>query len=80
MKAKPGAGNPPVVAIATLLPEVVDIPAACRLLGIGRSTLYRHIANGVVPTVKLGARRLVRPETVRRLLADLESAGGPKAA
>jgi excisionase family DNA binding protein len=63
-----------------LPPEVVDIPTACQFLGLGRSKVYRMIGTGELPTVKLGTRRLVRLETMRRMLAELESAGGPKAA
>jgi excisionase family DNA binding protein len=33
-------------------------PAAARL-GIGRSVMYRLIASGDIPTVKVGKRRLV---------------------
>ena len=57
---------------ATLAPEAIDVDGACRLLGIGRSTLYRMIRAGELPSVKLGDRRLLRLETVRALLAGLE--------
>jgi excisionase family DNA binding protein len=57
---------------ATLAPEAIDVDGACRLLGIGRSKLYRMIRAGELPSVKLGDRRLLRLETVRALLAGLE--------
>jgi excisionase family DNA binding protein len=56
-------------------PEAISIPETCRRYGIGRSKLYELIRDGVVPTVKLGKRRLVRPETMRRVLASLEHTG-----
>jgi excisionase family DNA binding protein len=56
-------------------PEAVSIEEARRLFGIGRTKLYELIRDGVLPTVKLGKRRLVRPATMRRVLASLERAG-----
>jgi excisionase family DNA binding protein len=53
----------------------VAIPAACRLLGIGRTKLYELMGDGTVPSVKLGKRRLVRTAAVRAVLARLERAG-----
>jgi excisionase family DNA binding protein len=45
------------------------------LSGIGRTKLYDLIRDGVLPTVRIGRRRLVRPDTMRRVLADLERTG-----
>jgi excisionase family DNA binding protein len=65
---------------ATLAPEAIDVDGACRLLGIGRSKLYRMIRAGELPSVKLGDRRLLRLETVRALLAGLERLDTPETA
>jgi excisionase family DNA binding protein len=60
-------------------PEAVSIDETCRLTGIGRSKLYQLIADGTLPSLKIGKRRLVRLATVRRLLVDLERAAEPAA-
>ena len=56
-------------------PEAVVVDDACRILGIGRTKLYELMAKGTLPSVKLGGRRLVRLETVRKLIAQLEQPG-----
>ena len=56
-------------------PEVVAIPAACRVLGISRTKLYDLLGSGVLPSLKIGRRRLVRLETARNLLTTLERIG-----
>jgi excisionase family DNA binding protein len=61
-------------------PEAVSIDETCRLTGIGRSKLYELIADGTLPSLKIGKRRLVRLSTVRRLVATLERAGIGEAA
>ena len=55
--------------------EAVSIREASRLSGIGRTKLYDLIRDGVLPTVRIGRRRLVRPDTMRRVLAGLERTG-----
>jgi hypothetical protein len=42
-----------------------DVPTAARLLGVSRSTGYRHL-----PTVQIGRRRIVLWSALRRLLAE----------
>jgi excisionase family DNA binding protein len=59
---------------STLPPEVLDVDAACQWLGIGRSKFYRMLAAGQLPSIKLGKRRLLRLETLRQVLANLEAA------
>jgi excisionase family DNA binding protein len=44
------------------------LPAACRFVGIGRSTLYVLIAKGEVEIVKLGSSTLVVTESLRQLV------------
>lgn len=45
----------------------VTVNDAAKALGIGRVTLYKHINSGVIETVRLGGRRLVKVESLRRL-------------
>ncbi|MEZ5961715.1 MAG: helix-turn-helix domain-containing protein [Hyphomonadaceae bacterium] len=47
-------------------PLAVAPAEAARLAGIGRTRLYAAIASGDLPSLKLGARRLIK-------IADLES-------
>jgi hypothetical protein len=50
--------------------SVVDVPTAGAALGLSRSASYRAAANGYLPVIKLGDRRVVVP--VPQLLAMLE--------
>lgn len=54
-----------------LEPLAVDIAEACRLTGIGRSKLYELLSAGVISSAKVGKRRLVLVESLRRWLTDL---------
>lgn len=56
-------------------PEAIDVLAACRMLGISRTKFYELLNDGTVPSFKIGRRRLVRPGTLRQVLASLEQAG-----
>jgi excisionase family DNA binding protein len=40
----------------TDLPEVMDIRAAARYLGVSRETLYKYISGDKIPAFKLGSR------------------------
>jgi excisionase family DNA binding protein len=51
---------------------VLSIREAAHACGLSRTTIYRLIAQGKLKTVKVGARRLVRPEAIEELL----NAGG----
>jgi excisionase family DNA binding protein len=46
----------------------LSVPEAARTCGLSRATLYRLIAEGRLKTLKIGARRLVRPEAIDALL------------
>ena len=45
----------------------VSVNEACRLVGLGRSTMYRLMDEGQVETVKIGSRRLVRVASLTAL-------------
>jgi excisionase family DNA binding protein len=51
-----------------LEPFALTIPQACDLSGLGRSSLYLAIKNGELQTLRIGDRRLVEPEELRRWL------------
>jgi excisionase family DNA binding protein len=43
------------------------VDAAAWAIGVGRSTLWQMIKNGLVETVKIGRRRLIPKEEVHRI-------------
>ena len=55
--------------------EAVAVAEAARRAGVSRSLLYEAIGAGSLPSVKIGKRRLVRVEALRRWLASLETRG-----
>jgi excisionase family DNA binding protein len=59
-----------------LLPEhdapapllAVTVNEACRITGLGRTTLYELVADGRLPLVKVGRRSVIPFEALRRLV------------
>nr|WP_313393435.1 helix-turn-helix domain-containing protein [Sphingobium yanoikuyae] len=47
------------------------VPDACRMLGIGRSKLYELIAEGEIPTLKLGSSTLLPVAGIKAFVARL---------
>jgi excisionase family DNA binding protein len=47
----------------------VSISDAAKALGLGRTSIYAMIAEGRLEAFKLGRRRLVKVESIRRLVA-----------
>ncbi|HEY5107327.1 MAG TPA: helix-turn-helix domain-containing protein [Caulobacteraceae bacterium] len=60
--------NPPLAA---------TIPEACRLSGLGRSSIYALIGNGQVRSTKIGKRRLVMIESLRSVIEKGASLDAP---
>jgi excisionase family DNA binding protein len=53
-------------------PVLVPVwPETAQMLGIGRSTVFRLIADGELPSVRIGRRRLVPVAGVRDYAARL---------
>ena len=50
---------------------------AARALGIGRTKLYRRLAEGFVPSVRIGGSRRISTEALDRFVHSLEPAAGP---
>ena len=48
--------------------ETFDLPEVAARLGVSRTSIYRWAASGVIPTIRLGHRRLVPRAVVERLL------------
>lgn len=47
---------------------VLSVEEMGAILGIGRSTAYRYIAEGTLPSLKIGTRVLVPTAKLRRVL------------
>lgn len=54
-----------------ILPKLLPINDAARLLGVGRTTLYELIGNGELESVHLGHRHLVVYESAEQLVERL---------
>jgi excisionase family DNA binding protein len=50
-------------------PLAVPINDTAQALGLGRTSIYAMIADGRLEAFKLGRRRLVKTESIRRLIA-----------
>jgi excisionase family DNA binding protein len=50
--------------------EVISTPIneAARSIGIGRTTIYKLIAEGRLKTVKIGRRTLIKTDSIRALV------------
>lgn len=49
-------------------PFVVSISEAAKALSLGRTSVYAMLADGRLEAIKLGSRRLVKTESIRRLI------------
>ena len=47
-----------------------SVNATMRALGLGRTTVNAMISDGRLESVKLGGRRLIKVESIRRLIDD----------
>jgi excisionase family DNA binding protein len=54
--------------------RALSIKEAARACNLSRATAYRLIAAGRLATIKIGSRRLVRPEALDALLAKGDAA------
>lgn len=65
--------NPPRQAAEAVVAEAISVVEAAARAGVSRTLLYEAIGTGALPSVKLGKRRLVRVEALRRWLEALET-------
>lgn len=49
-------------------PITCSVDDAAKAIGIGRVTLYKYINNGTVESVRVGGRRLIKIDSVKRLV------------
>lgn len=52
-------------------PIAVTIQDACRMIGIGRSSLYELIASGTIEARKSGSRTVILVDSLRAYVASL---------
>ncbi len=48
--------------------ELYPLPAAAKILGIGMSLMLRLVAQGEIPTTKIGKRRKVTRLTLQKII------------
>lgn len=58
----------PSVSNESIEPLTLSIKEAGRLLGLGRSTIYRLIGDQELDTIKIGNRTLIKAASIRRLV------------
>ncbi len=68
-----GAAAPQTAEIGGTPAEALSVAEAAARAGLSRTFLYERITSGELPTVKVGKRRLVRVEALRRWLERLET-------
>lgn len=51
-------------------PIVVSVTDAAKALNLGRTSIYELMKSGALESVKLGSRRLIKAESVRRLIEN----------
>ncbi len=51
---------------------LLDVGEASRILGLGRSHLYRYILRGELRSLKIGRRRKISVEAVREFIEKLQ--------
>lgn len=51
-------------------PELITIPVAAARLGLSRSKLYELIADGELPTVRIGRARRIAVDDLRLFIAQ----------
>jgi excisionase family DNA binding protein len=50
----------------------VDVETAASIVGLGRTTLYKHVMAGDLPSIRIGKRRLIRRAALHDWLERLE--------
>jgi excisionase family DNA binding protein len=51
----------------------VGVEDAAKLVGVGRTEIYKAIKQGSLASLKIGKRRLIRVEALQEWLASLEN-------
>jgi excisionase family DNA binding protein len=62
------AGIPPAAWEHHMEPIATSVASAAKALSLGRSTVYKLIADGKLQTVKIGRRNLIKTASIRLLI------------
>ncbi len=54
-------------------PEVVSVAEARNMMRLGPTKIYEMIGSGELASVKIGRRRLVRVDSIRRLTSPIQA-------
>ncbi|MDP9457893.1 MAG: helix-turn-helix domain-containing protein [Actinomycetota bacterium] len=63
-------------ATAATVPEIdglVNLEATARILGVSHGSVRNYISRGDLPSVKMGARRMVRRSELQDFIENLEA-------
>lgn len=55
-------------------PVTVSVAEAAKMIGLGLTMTYELVSEGQLDTIKIGRRRLVRVESIRRLTGSAAAA------
>jgi len=61
--------------MATTKSELLDVRGAAEFLGVSRHTIYKWVAAGSLPCVKVGRLTRFEAESLRAWIADHRSGG-----
>lgn len=61
----------------TTMPDTLPVPEAARRLGVSRTTAYRAVRDGLLPTLRIRGRVVVLREPLERLLRGATSPPSP---
>lgn len=50
-------------------PVTVTVADACKAIGVGRTVVYELLAAGRLESIHLGRRRLIKTDSIRRLVS-----------
>ena len=64
----------------SIVPILISVHAARKMLGIGHTKIYQLIENKDIKSVKIGSRRMVIVSSVHDLVARLVEAASDEAA
>lgn len=59
---------------AVTQPQLFSVRTAATMLGVGRTTAWKFVTDGTLETVHIGGRRMIRAQSLHKLIAEGTSA------
>lgn len=56
-------------------PQLYSVRAAAAILSIGLTTTWKFVSDGTLESVRIGGRRMIRAESLKKLIAHGTSVG-----